>query len=92
MERGRLFFFSGSISSNKDTWLIDSGAFKHMTCYKRVLTDLDLLLFLKCTHDTLSHVVWSILFRNQMMVSRRQVDPGQVKERLNGSYDIMGDG
>ena len=75
-------FFSGCISSNKDTWLIDSSAFKHMTGYKRVLADLDLLLFLKCTHDTLSHVVWSILFRNQMMVSRRQVDPGQSQRKV----------
>ena len=28
-------FFSGCISSNKDTWLIDSSAFKHMTGYKK---------------------------------------------------------
>ena len=51
------------------------------SCYKRVLTDLDLLL-LKCTHVTLSHVIWSILFRNQMMISRRQEDLGQNEGRL----------
>ena len=31
---------SGSITSNEDTWLIDSGASKHMTGYRRALTDL----------------------------------------------------
>ena len=35
MERGRSFLFRIYISSNKDTWLIDSGAFKHITGYKR---------------------------------------------------------
>ena len=63
-----------------------------MTGYQKVLIDLDLLLFLKYTHVTLLHVIWSILFQNQMMISRRQKDPGQSQERLNGSYEIMGDG
>ena len=58
MERGRFF----SISSNKDTWLIDNSSFKHMTGYERILADLD-LLFLKSTH-----VIWI-----PMMISRRQV-------------------
>ena len=40
---------SGSISSNEDTWLIDSGASKHMIGYKRVLIDLDLLLYSCCS-------------------------------------------
>ncbi len=41
-KREKLFFsaLSGSISSNEDTWLIDSGASKHMTGFKRVLIDL----------------------------------------------------
>ena len=60
-------FFSGYISSNKDTWLIDSSAFKYMIGYKRILADLD-LFFLKYTHVTLSHVIWI-----SMMISRRQV-------------------
>ena len=40
------------------TKILDSGAFKHMTGYKRVLADLD-LLFLKCTHLTLPHAIWT---------------------------------
>ena len=77
-----IFLFSGYISSNKDTWLIDSSSFKHMIGYERILADLDLLLFLKCTHVTLSHVIWIILFRNQMMISRRQEDPGQSQRKV----------
>ena len=56
------------------------------------LGDLVLLLFLKINKVKLPYVIWSILFRNQMMISRRQEDPGQSQERLNGSYEIMGDG
>lgn len=37
------FFISaltGTITTNSDTWLIDSGASKHMTGYRKALTDL----------------------------------------------------
>jgi len=40
----REFFFisalSGTISTSQDTWLIDSGASKHMTSYKKDLTNI----------------------------------------------------
>ncbi len=47
----------GSISSNKDTWLIDSGASKLMIGYKRVPTDLGLLLFLKFISCYMEHII-----------------------------------
>jgi hypothetical protein len=31
---------SGSVISGEDTWLIDSGASKHMTCQKYILSSL----------------------------------------------------
>ena len=32
---------SGTIQTSSDTWLIDSGAFRHMTGYRKLLSDLE---------------------------------------------------
>ena len=32
---------SGTIQTSCDTWVIDSGASHHMTCYQKLLSDLD---------------------------------------------------